>query len=91
MLGNWPIGPRIGSGLRHERKASLPAALEPSRILPVEFVAPEEATVQTSAPPGCGGIRIRLANGRLVEVERGIDAQLLCEVLAVLDRGEERG
>lgn len=82
----------LGYYLRRERKASPSAAVAPSRILPVEFVVPEEAAAQASAPVGFGGIRIRLANGRLLEVERGFDAQLLREVLAVLEanRGEER-
>lgn len=32
-----------------------------------------------------GGVVIRLAGGRVVEVERGFDAELLCEVLAALE------
>lgn len=71
--------------VRRERKASLPAAFVPNRILPVEFDAPEEAGSQASAPTAFGGVRIRLANGRLLEVCRGFDAQLLGEVLAVLE------
>lgn len=56
--------------VRRERKASLPVAVAPNRILPVEFVAAEEATPQASAPIPFGCIRVCLANGRTVEVER---------------------
>ena len=77
--------------VRRERKASLPVAFAPSRILPVEFVASEETTLQAGAPAAPAGIRIRLADGRALEIERGFDAGLLLEVLTVLEenaRGE---
>ncbi len=71
--------------MRRERKASLPADFTPNRILPVEFVAPEEESPQAITPFPSGGIAIRLANGRTVEVERGFDQQLLVDVIAVLE------
>ncbi len=77
--------------VRRERDGSLPAAFAPSRNLPVEIAAPEEAASRASAPAASTGLRIRLANGRALEVERGFDAGLLLEVLAVLEenaRGE---
>lgn len=77
--------------VRRERKACLPVAFAPSRILPVEFLASEETTLQANSPAAPAGIRIRLANGRALEIERGFDAGLLLEVLAVLEenvRGE---
>ena len=79
--------------VRRERKASLAAEFPPNRILPVEFVAPEEASPQANVPVTAGGIAIRLANGRVVEVERGFDAQLLRDLLGVLEANtsEERG
>lgn len=70
---------------RRERKALLPAAVAPNRILPVDLVAPEETDFQANAPAPSAGISIRLANGRVVEVERGFDAELLVDVLAVLE------
>ena len=77
--------------VRRERNGSLPTAFAPSRILPVEIAAPEEAVSRASAHAAPTGLRIRLANGRALEVERGFDAGLLLEVLAVLEenaRGE---
>ncbi|MCC6264029.1 MAG: helix-turn-helix transcriptional regulator [Bryobacterales bacterium] len=70
--------------VRRERKASLPDAFAPGRLLPVEFAAPEGATRQASEPAASAGIRICLASGRALEVERGFDAGLLFEVLAAL-------
>lgn len=51
-----------GSCMRRERKASLSAALAPSRILPVEFVAPDAGAAQATAPASYGGFHIRAEN-----------------------------
>lgn len=71
--------------LRREGKASPSVAVAPNRILPVDLVAAEEAGPQESVPVTSACIAIRLANGRVVEVERGFDAELLVDVLAVLE------
>ena len=71
--------------VRRERNASRPAAFAPNRLLPVDLVAPEEAGPQENAPVPSASIAIRLANGRAVEVERGFDAGLLLDLLAVLE------
>ena len=71
--------------LRRERNASLPAEFPPNRILPVDFIAPEETGSQENAPVTSAGIRIRLANGRAIEVEHGFDADLLLDVLAAIE------
>ena len=79
--------------VRREGKASPPVALAPNRILPVDLIAPEETGPQESVPVTSAGIAIRLANGRMVEVERGFDAELLLDVLSVLEAhaSQERG
>ncbi|MCC6262241.1 MAG: helix-turn-helix transcriptional regulator [Bryobacterales bacterium] len=76
--------------VRRERKASLPDAFAPGRLLPVEIAAPEEVTLHVSAPTASAGIRIRLANGHALEVECGFNAGLLLEVLAVLNSSAAR-
>ncbi|MCW5796849.1 MAG: hypothetical protein KIS97_21160 [Nitrospira sp.] len=59
----------------------------------MDLVLPEEDPSRRESPCLPGGIAIRLANGRAVEVQRGFDAELLCDVLAVLEenRTGERG
>ena len=60
--------------VRRERRASMPADFTPNSILPVDLVASgEEPCGVDAAPAFAGGIAIRLANGRVVEVERGFD------------------
>ena len=78
--------------VRRERKASLAADFAPNRILPVDLM-PEEELPRPFATGVSGGIAIRLADGRAVEVQSGFDAQLLREVLAVLEPNSsgERG
>lgn len=71
--------------VRRERKASQPTGFAPNRIVPVDLIASEETGLQAKAPAPSTGIRIRLAKGRIVEVEHGFDAELLLDVLAVLD------
>lgn len=71
--------------VRRERRASLPAALPPNRILPVDLVAADTEAFPAAAPAESTGIRIGLANGRVVEVRRGFDAELLLELLVVLE------
>ena len=79
--------------VRREGRASPSVAVAPNRILPVDLIAPEETDSQENVPVTSAGIGIRLANGRVVEVERGFDAALLLEVLAVVEtnRTGERG
>ena len=80
--------------VRRERKATLPAGFTPNRIVPVDLVASDEKpSSQGAGSTFSSGVAIRLANGRAVEVQRGFDAQLLCDVLAVLegDSTGERG
>lgn len=71
--------------VRRERKAALPAALLPNRILPVDLIAADRQLSGTVATAQSAGIAIRLANGRAVEVGRGFDAELLLDLLAVLE------
>jgi transcriptional regulator with XRE-family HTH domain len=71
--------------VRRERKASLPAALPVNRILPVDLIAAEGEVAGASRIGPAGGVSIWLSNGRRIEVRRGFDAQLLREVLAVLE------
>src|SRR3546814_423703 len=73
--------------VRRERKASLPAGFPLNRILPVDLVASDEDATPGTTLKFPGGLVIRLANGRSLEVERGLDAQLLRDVLAVLEEG----
>ena len=79
--------------VRRERSASLPSDSRPNRILPVDLVGSAEEFSRESGLAFCGGIAIRLASGRAIEVQRGFDAELLRDVLAVLEgkRSEERG
>ena len=79
--------------VRRERKASLPTGFAPNRILPVDLSAPEETGPQENVPAPSASIRLRLANGRMVEVERGFDAELLLDLLVVLEAhaSQERG
>lgn len=76
-----------------ERRATFPTGFTPNRIVPVDLFLPEEDPSGRASPYLPGGIVIRLANGRAVEVHRGFDAQLLGEVLGVLEANtnEERG
>jgi transcriptional regulator with XRE-family HTH domain len=78
--------------VRRERKASLPGALPVNRILPVDWIAAEAEVAGVSMMAPAGGISIWLSNSRRIEVRRGFDAELLREVLALLeaDGGEER-
>jgi hypothetical protein len=54
-----------------------------SRILPVELVSGEHEETATRGAQST--VVVRLGNGRRIEVHRGFDAQLLGEVLAVLE------
>jgi len=76
--------------VRRERRSSLPVDSRPNRILPVDLVGSGEDFSRESGVAFCGGIAIRLANGRTLEVQRGFDRELLCDVLAVLE-GESIG
>lgn len=78
--------------VRRERKAPLPGALPVNRILPVDWIAAESEAAGASMMAPSGGISIWVSNSRRIEVRRGFDAQLLGEVLAVLeaDGGGER-
>ena len=78
--------------VRRERSASLPVDSRPNRILPVDLVGSGEDFYRESALVCSGGIVIHLANGRTLEVQRGFDRELLCDLLAVLEAntGEER-
>src|SRR5690606_34670375 len=60
--------------VRRERKASQPADFAANRILPVELVAPGEVETEVRESALSTRIRIRVTNGRVVEVERGFDA-----------------
>lgn len=71
--------------IRRERKAAIPSGFTPNRILPVDLVACAEEFAGPASGSLPGGIAIRLANGRTVEVRRGFDAQVLRDVLAVVD------
>lgn len=72
--------------VRRERRASLPAGFTPNRIVPVDLVASDQMPFNQGAGSAfSSGVAIRLANGRTVELQRGFDAQLLGEVLAVLE------
>jgi transcriptional regulator with XRE-family HTH domain len=79
--------------VQRERRVTSPSGYTPNRIVPVDLVLPEEDPSRRESPYLPGGIAIRLANGRAVEVQRGFDAQLLCDVLAVLEENRigERG
>ncbi len=54
-----------------------------SRILPVELVTGEHE--EPAARGAQSAVVVRLGNGRAVEVHRGFDAQLLRDLLAVLE------
>ena len=71
--------------VRRERGVASPSGFTPNRIVPVDLVLPEENSSRQESACLPGGIAIRLANGLAVEVHRGFDAQLLREVLAVLE------
>ena len=71
--------------VRRERKAALPVAKEPNHILPVDVVFAPQAPAARSFSIPEGGIAVHLFNGRTVEVRRGFDAELLLEVLSVLE------
>ena len=79
--------------VRRERSASMPATFAPNRILPVDLIAAETEAPEVGAAARYSGVAVRLANGRAVEVRRGFDAQLLRDVLAVVETPttEERG
>jgi transcriptional regulator with XRE-family HTH domain len=78
--------------VRRERRASLPDALPVNRIVPVDLIAAEAEVAGASMTAPSGGISIWLSDSRRIEVRRGFDAELLGEVLAVLeaDGGGER-
>ena len=71
--------------VRRERKASLAGALPVNRILPVDLIAAEAEVAEASMMAPAGGISIWISRIRRIEVRRGFDAQLLREVLAVLE------
>jgi len=77
--------------IRRVNRSSSGGEASASRILPVELVTGEHE--ETAARGAQSAVVVRLGNGRAVEVQRGFDAQLLVEVLAVLETSNnaERG
>ena len=68
--------------IRRVNRSSAAEQISASRILPVHVVPAEQEMFVSAAR---GGLLVCLANGLAVEVRRGFDAELLCEVLAVLE------
>jgi len=81
----------LDSYIRRVNRSSSGGEASVSRILPVALVTGEHE--ETAARGAQSAVVVRLGNGRAVEVQRGFDAQLLVEVLAVLETSNnaERG
>jgi hypothetical protein len=80
----------LDSYVWRERRASLPIAMPVNRTHPVDLIASAGGMPEVGAAARWGGVAVRLANDRSVEVPRGFDAQLLRGVLAVLEAGSAR-
>ncbi|MCW5966092.1 MAG: hypothetical protein KIT83_18790 [Bryobacterales bacterium] len=69
--------------IRRVNRSSSAEEAAVSRILPVELVTGEHE--ETAARGAQSAVVVRLGNGRVVEVHRVFDAQLLRDLLAVLE------
>jgi transposase len=75
-----------------EAQSDLPAAVVMPPSLPSPAPQPEPALPPAPAPRRrTGTVEIRLANGRIIKVEEGIEPQSLARLVAVLDDSARHG